>query len=289
MKGIMLRLFLFAFFASLLFLHSSSTAQSLLWKIEGRDLTAPSYLYGTIHAICPADMVVTEAMKDAIGNTAQVALELDLDDPRLLVQMGHYSFLPNDSTLNDLFSEEDYAYLDGWIRDTVGLSLASMNNIRPLFLFGLLIGKALFCPPKSYEEVFMAMAKGQGKEVIGLETPEEQLAAFATIPLQEQASMVMEMVKHMDSTRAAFRTMADLYRKQDLDGLYRIVLGSGIEYGRYDSAILTKRNHTWIPRILEIASQKPTYFAVGAGHFAGENGILALLKEQGLKVTPVLQ
>ncbi len=270
-------------------LPAPASSQSLLWKIEGEGLTAPSYLYGTIHAVCPADVVITEAMKDAVGNTAQVALELDLDDPRLIVEMGHYSFLPRDSTLSDLFSKEDYTFLENWFRDSVGVSLTPMNNIRPLFLFGLLIGKALNCTPKSYEEVFMAMAKEQGKETIGIETPQEQLAAFATIPLTEQAGLVIQMLRHMDSTRAAFHTMAELYEKQDIEGLYRFVQNSGIEYGRYDAELLTKRNHAWIPRILEIAGVKPTYFAVGAGHFAGENGILALLKKQGLRVTPVIQ
>ncbi|MFA6234352.1 MAG: TraB/GumN family protein [Bacteroidota bacterium] len=279
----------FLFLMLSVLLPVSAGAQSLLWKIEGKPLTAPSYLYGTIHAICPGDMEITGAMVDAIGNTAQVALELDLDDPRLVVEMGHYSFMPNDSTLKDLFSAEDYAFLDGWIHDSLGISLAPMSNIRPLFLFGLLIGKTLLCTPKSYEEVFMAMAKEQGKEVIGIESPEEQLAAFGTIPLKEQASMVMEMVRNMDSTRMAFHTMAELYRKQDLDGLYQFMLDSGIEYGRYDAALLTKRNHAWIPRIIEIAREKPTYFAVGAGHFAGENGILALLRKQGLRITPVIR
>lgn len=270
-----------------LILPTPSAAQSLLWKIEGNGLTAPSYLYGTIHAICPADIEITEEMKDAIGNTAQVALELDLDDPRLMVEVGHYSFLPKDSTLNDLYSKEDFAELDNWFRDTIGISLTPMNNIRPLFLFGFLIEKAMYCKPKSYEEIFMAMAKAQGKETIGIETPQEQLEAFATIPLREQADMVMQMVRHMDSTRAAFLSMTELYKKQDIEGLYHLVQNSGIEYGRFDAELLTKRNHRWIPRILEIAGEKPTYFAVGAGHFAGENGILELLRKQGLRVTPV--
>ncbi len=264
-----------------------SAAQALLWKIEGKDLTAPSYLYGTIHAICPEEMRFTEAMTDAIGNTAQVALELDLDDPRLIVEMGHHSFLPRDSTLNDLFSAEDFAFLESWFRDSVGMSLQPMNNMRPLFLFGLLIGKTLQCTPKSYEELFMAMARRQGKEVIGIETPQEQLAAFSVIPLKEQASMVIAMLRNMDSTRAAFRTLSQLYQKQDLDGLYRFMLDSDIEYGRYDSALLTKRNEAWIPRILEIAAVKPTFFAVGAGHFGGKKGILSLLKKQGYRISPV--
>lgn len=99
--------------------------------------------------------------------------------------------------------------------------------------------------------------------------------------------MVIAMLRNMDSTRAAFRTLSQLYQKQDLDGLYRFMLDSDIEYGRYDSALLTKRNEAWIPRILEIAAVKPTFFAVGAGHFGGKKGILSLLKKQGYRISPV--
>jgi uncharacterized protein len=276
-----------AFLTCVAALASPLAAQSLLWKLEGGELTAPSYLYGTIHAICPEDMSIPPSVIEAVGNTAQVALELDLDDPRLLVEMGHISFMPRDSTLEDLFSAEDFAFLDAWFRDSVGVAIAPMNNIRPFFLFGLLIGKVLECKPKSYEEVFMAMAREQGKEVIGLETAAEQLAAFSVITLDQQADMVLSMLRQMDSTRAAFAALRDRYLANDVEALHRFMLDSGIEYGRYDAALLTTRNKAWIPRILGIAEEKPTFFAVGAGHFGGENGLLALFRQQGYRVTPV--
>ena len=271
----------------LAFLTPHVSAQSLLWKLEGKDLPAPSYLYGTIHAICPADMAVTGSTVAAVDSAEQIVLELDMDDPRLLVEMGHISFMPGDSTLEDLFSKEDFAFVDRWFTDSVGVMIRPMNNIRPLFLFGLLIGRVLNCQPKSYEEVFVAMARNQGKEVLGLETPAEQLEAFSAIPLTEQADMVLAMLRHMDSTRTAFAALRDLYLARDVDGMYRFMLDSGIEYGRYDAALLTKRNEEWIPRIVEFATEKPTFFAVGAGHFGGEHGILALLRRQGYRVTAV--
>ncbi|MBR9975161.1 MAG: TraB/GumN family protein [Bacteroidetes bacterium] len=262
-------------------------AQSLLWKLEGKDLPAPSYLYGTIHAICPKDMVISDTLVAAVQETKQVVLELDLDDPRLLVEMGHVSFMPRDSTLEDLYSPEDFSFLDRWFADSVGVQIKPMNNIRPLFLFGLLIGKVLECQPKSYEEVFMAMAREQEKEVIGLETPAEQLAAFSAIPLSEQADMVLAMLHDMDSTRAAFALLRDCYLSADVEQLHDFMVDSGIEYGRYDDALLTQRNQIWIPRILEIAKETPSFFALGAGHFGGEGGILSLLRAKGYRLTPV--
>lgn len=265
-----------------------ASGQSLLWKLEGKDLAGASYLYGTIHAICPADVVIGDEITAAVGNTARIALELDLDDPRLLVEMGHISFLPRDSTLRNYFSAEDYDFVESWFKDSVGLSLAPMNNIRPLFLFGLLIGRLLECKPQSYEELFMAMARAQGKDVIGLETPAEQMAAFSRIPPRVQATMVVTMLRNMDSTRANFGALTELYRTRDVEALYQFMLDSGIEYGRYDTELLTKRNQTWIPRIIEFAEEKPTFIAVGAGHFGGPHGLLALLRQQGYSVTPVM-
>jgi uncharacterized protein YbaP (TraB family) len=41
-------------------------------------------------------------------------------------------------------------------------------------------------------------------------------------------------------------------------------------------------------RILEIDASQPVFAAVGAAHLAGKYGVLALLKRQGYRVTPVI-
>ena len=265
----------------------SAQAQSLLWKVEGSDLPTPSYLFGTIHAICPDEVVITDAIEKAVDTSAQVALELDLDDQRLMVEMGRLAFLPGDSTLHDIFSEEDYARLNQWMKDSVGVSIDPMVNLRPLWLIGMLINQVIGCKSTSYEEIFMAKARRQGKDIIGIEQPEEQLAAFSTIPLEEQARMVLDIIDHMDSTRAEFRRLADAYTAHDLQKLRDLVLNSSIEYGRYSEELIEKRNRSWIPRILREARREATFFAVGAGHLPGDEGLISLLREEGYTVTPV--
>jgi len=51
---------------------------------------------------------------------------------------------------------------------------------------------------------------------------------------------------------------------------------------------LNQRNHKWIPKIGSIASEKSTFFAVGAGHLPGKDGVLTLLRKAGYRVTAVL-
>jgi uncharacterized protein YbaP (TraB family) len=49
--------------------------------------------------------------------------------------------------------------------------------------------------------------------------------------------------------------------------------------------LLDMRNVKWIPQIkAEINSGKPTAIVVGAGHYPGYNGLVALLEHQGYKI-----
>ncbi len=45
------------------FAKDSINEKSLLWKIEGNNLTQPSYLFGTVHMICQDQFNMTEKVK----------------------------------------------------------------------------------------------------------------------------------------------------------------------------------------------------------------------------------
>ena len=63
------------------------TENALLWEISGKGLQKSSFLYGTIHVICPDDLNISATTKTAFNKTEQLYLELDLDDPELSAQM----------------------------------------------------------------------------------------------------------------------------------------------------------------------------------------------------------
>ena len=61
---------------------------------------------------------------------------------------------------------------------------------------------------------------------------------------------------------------------------------------RFMDALLIQRNHVMAERIgekLKAAPGKGLFFAIGAGHLIGEEGVLKLLEKQGLKVTRVTE
>ena len=56
---------------------------------------------------------------------------------------------------------------------------------------------------------------------------------------------------------------------------------------KHQDKLLTNRNKNWISKISEYSKQQPTFFGVGAGHLAGENGVIKLLRKAGYSVEAV--
>ena len=262
--------------------------KSLLWEISGKGLTKPSYLYGTIHVICPADMIMTEKMQAKLKSTKQLSLEIDMDDPNIMFTMLREVPMKDGATLKSLLSAEDYKIVSDYFRQNLKMDLTMVQNWKPMMISSLLYTKVADCTPQSYETTFMKMAKKQGKEVIGVETLEEQLAVFDKIPYQKQAEILVQSITEADKSKKEFAQMIAVYKQQDLDGFEKIFKESSQGLDNFADVLLIQRNKNWIPVIEREAQEKPTFFAVGAGHLGGEQGVIQLLRQQGYTVKPVL-
>jgi uncharacterized protein YbaP (TraB family) len=51
--------------------------------------------------------------------------------------------------------------------------------------------------------------------------------------------------------------------------------------------LLYNRNRNWVQKLKTIMSEKSVTIAVGAGHLAGEKGVIKLLRKEGYTVKPV--
>ena len=259
---------------------------ALLWKIEGQDLTEPSYLYGTIHIISQNDFFLTDATKAAFDESQKIVLELDMDDPQMPMQMMQYANMQDGQTLDQLLSEETYQKLDELVKKNMGMGIGMFNKWQPILAYSLFIQEFIDGPMASYEQSFMQMAQESSKEILGLETVKEQIDAIAAIDYETQAAYLTEQINDLEGQKELFSTMVDLYKKQDLDALERYVVESegGDQFAEH---LLKERNEKWISRMHEQAKKEPSFFAVGAGHLAGEYGVVNLLREAGFTVTKV--
>jgi uncharacterized protein len=270
------------------FKQAAKLEKALLWEISGKGLSQPSYLYGTIHAICPQDLVLTEAVKAKLKSSGQLSLEIDMDDPNMMAAMMQEVGMKDGQHLRALVTEAQYSRLQTYFSQQIGMDLNLVETWKPLMLSSLMMLKMVDCQPQSYEATFMKMAQEQGKEVIGIETVAAQLAAFDKIPYKMQAQMLVESLDKMEENKALFQRLIALYKQQDLEGFQQVFKEASAEMENFSEVLLVERNKRWIPVMEQEAREKPTFFAVGAGHLGGDAGLIQLLRKAGYQVKPVL-
>src|SRR5687767_3296538 len=81
---------------------------TLLWRITGKGIKEPSYLFGTIHMICGDDIRLSDSLKRAIRDAKNVYLELDLDNIMEMMGAMNKMKMRDDTTLADLLTPAEY-------------------------------------------------------------------------------------------------------------------------------------------------------------------------------------
>ncbi|WP_235297708.1 TraB/GumN family protein [Portibacter marinus] len=268
---------------------------ALLWEITKEDLAEPSYLYGTIHIIPTEDYFLPSGTLEAIGKSDRIFFEIDMAEMNDLgKQMGLLSqaFMKDDLTLKDLYTEEEYAKVKNHF-DKMGIPLFFMERMKPMLLTvfasgeidptDIQSGKA-----KSYEMEFYEMAQDSKKGTGGLETIEYQMSVFDSIPYEEQADMLLETIELGDAGGETMRKMVDIYKEQNIEGMQEMFKEEGSDLEGHEDVLLINRNKNWIPVISREMKEGTTFFAVGAGHLGGPQGVIHLLREAGFTVKPML-
>lgn len=259
--------------------------KTLLWEISGNGLQKSSYLYGTIHVICPDDLKISATTKAAFDKTEQLYLELDLDDPELSSQMQRS--MASHTHLKNLLKANDYEQLASFFKDRTGYSIDMLGMIKPFYLLSYTYSPMIGCnQPISVEKHFVEMAYKQNKSIFGLETLQDQLSVFEKISQRKQADMLLGYIKDFEKMQESFQEMLKEYKEANINALVKSSSNAYSE--RYEYLLLDRRNKYWVKKIPKISQEKSTFFAVGAAHLAGKRGLINLLRKKGYTVTAVV-
>lgn len=264
-------------FTSSIIRGQAKETNSLLWEISGNGLEEPSYLFGTIHIICPSDYFWTDSFEEAFQKTKQLYLEMDMSDEAILSKMQEAMM---QSGNKDWFLE-----LDDQQKTEVKEMMAQMYGMEAnmiadelfqefsLFVLAqMIIMLGLECDlPKSYDLDILAKAQAASMPIKGLEGLEVQLKAIESISIED----VLNTSKNEEFQ---MNHMVQIYKDQNIDELYQLTSKAQV---KATDVLLKDRNHNWIPVIEEAAKGQATFFAVGAAHLSGEDGVIQLLRNKG--------
>ena len=279
-------LLLFTLFISL-FSNAQELEKSLLWKISGNGLKKPSYLFGTIHLTCDSSLDANTL--NALEATEQLYLELDMDDKSIQMQMMKLMMMKDGAKLSTLLSPEDFKILDEFMKKNLNMSAKLFDSFKPFMISSMLFPKMLDCKSQSVESELMKITKEQNEEIFGLEIAEDQMKVFDEISYQDQVDELLKTVKdNLEKDKKEFNEMMAIYQNKDIEGMLKMMSDSDNKItSENQDILLNDRNKNWIPIMIKTMKDKPTFFGVGAGHLAGEEGAIKLLRKKGYKVEAV--
>ena len=269
-------------------LKTNKDDNTLLWEISGKGLAKSSYLFGSFHLLCKDDIHFSAQLLKAIKSSAELYLELDLDDPATLLGGMMLLNMNDGKQLKDLYSAKDYKKLEDFFRDSLRSSLTLFQSMKPAFLESMLYPKLMPCKTISgVEEELMVEAKKDKKEIQGLETMAFQASVFDSIPYAEQAKELLKSIDSLSSYKKFFDTMITVYKSQRLNEIEKLFSKSEFGMEENQDMLLNNRNKNWVKQLNVIMKKEPVFVAVGAGHLVGEQGLIALLRKEGYVLRPI--
>jgi len=261
---------------------------TLLWEVSGNGLKKPSFLFGTFHLLCKDDIHFSDQLKRAMKQCDEIYMELDMDDPSIMLSGMLYMNMKDGKKLEDLYTPEEYKRLQNYFSDSLKMPIMLPQSAKPYFLVALLYPRMMNCKsPSGVEEELVKIAKEDKKEIKGLETMQFQASVFDSIPYEWQAKELLKNIDSFSVYKNEFQTMLGYYENQQMDSIKNMLGKSEFGSDKYDDLLLNNRNKNWVKQLKEIMKNESVFVAVGAGHLIGDFGLIHLLKKAGYTVEPL--
>lgn len=281
-----MKLLKFSVFTLFLLLTFSTFSQnSLLWKVEGLNITKPIYLFGTIHLIPGSAFKVSPTLDSIAGKMDNIFFEMDLSHPDLATITVEKLAIDSVSSIKELYTASEYKKLvKKWSK--MNIPYALFEKFKP-FMLQQQIMTTLVENPKGYETHFLAFAKKRNIKIGGLDDPEVQLATIDSIPLKLQAKSLYDLTLKPEKSQQELKLLFEKYQSNDVDVIFNYI-NEQKNFSSISNSLLDVRNIRWVEKMLKLFETNESYLiAVGAAHMGGPQGLINLLREKGYSVTPV--
>lgn len=273
--------------------QTSPVTHTLLWRISGKNLSKPSYLFGTMHMLCGDDIVLSDSLKAAIEASDNVYLELEMDNMFEMLGAMQQMNMRGDTTLADLLTKQEYQKVKAYFEENGSmLPFSMLESMKPMLSASLIAqqqSKTSCDNMVAMEQLIMQEAKDADKKIKGLETMNYQLSIFDKIPYRLQAKQLYEMIAKSDDTAGNGELIAltNAYKSQQLEKLEEMTVKEDVGIKNFTELLLYNRNENWAKKLAALMIDKSLVVAVGAGHLPGKRGVINLLRQAGYKVEPV--
>ena len=252
------------------------------------------WLLGSIHAGKPSLYPLPDPVERAWQQSRALVMEVDMThiSQEQWQEMGAITRLVDGKTL------KDHLPMDLYRRTLIaagqnGLTEAMLAPLRPWFAAITLTQAALertgYRGEFGVDQHFAKRANDGGKPIVGLETLLEQLGYLASVG-DNQTLMLESTLDELPELEKGFAEVMAAWQNGDqatLINLLKEEMAPPKLQAWLEQTLLAERNRNWVKKWPGLPNE--SFIVVGALHLYGEQGLLALLEQQGWRITPLTE
>jgi uncharacterized protein YbaP (TraB family) len=267
-------------------------ARPAMWKVSDRDTEI--YLFGTVHLLPPGIQWRTSKFDKATKAADSLVIETIIDEKNpqpFVAELIRLSIRPGLPPILDRVSPAKRERLRAVIAKS-GVPEAALNNTETwAAAFQLLQLQFKELGVSGTDGVELALRNtfaAAGKPVQQLETNSQQLGFFDTLPEAAQRELLEGAIEEPARAKQQFDAMVAAWMAGDVDAIGRTFNSEFQASPELKEALLVRRNANWSYWLHSRMGQPgKVLVAVGAGHLAGSDSVVEMLKKRGLKVQRV--
>jgi uncharacterized protein YbaP (TraB family) len=262
-----------------------------LWEVQGPKTR--HYLLGSVHVLPPSARPLPQALDAAYAATRVLMVETDLDElatPELQNLMLGAAREERPGGLQARIGKALYARLQKRAA-SLGMPTPVCDAFRAWFCALALelypLQQANFSMEYGIDQHYFALAREDARPIVFLETPQAQLNLFTQMPEAMSKQMLAATLDESTYDSQSPEELNRIWRAGDFASMEKVVKDMRTKFPALYERLVAERNRNWLTVLVEqLRSDTPALVVVGAAHFAGPEGLTALLKARGLEVRP---
>jgi uncharacterized protein YbaP (TraB family) len=275
----------------------AKATKAFLWHVTTEKGSV--YLLGSIHIAPPELYPLAKEIETAYAASKFLVVECDVEKgspeemQKIVMEKGMYG--ENDA-LSKHVARETLASLTKTATD-LGIDIATLEKMKPWMvavqLSALRMQNLGLDPSKGIDKHFLKKAKkpGKEKEVLELESVEEQLGLFAGFSDEQQEKFLVSTLGEVDGMKEQMDALFTAWKDGDAKKMEAATFGElkkKPELKLVFEKMFDERNVKMVAKIEGYLKDKgPHFVVVGAGHLVGPKGLLQLLTDKKYKVEQV--
>jgi len=277
---------------TLCLLSVSAWGNPAAWHVSGED--SELWLLGSIHYLRERDYPLPPRVDELYQLADTLVMELDLDDLDLLAAQASFmeaGILPASGTLRAVLDPEVYDLTEARAAE-LGLPLMLLERLEPwlvaLTLMDLGMNRLGYQASQGLEQYLVRRSLTDGKEILGLETLDDQIGIFDSLSWADQEALLLLTLTDLQTAEAEMTTLLDAWRDGNLDELAAELTADFDELPELQTALVSSRNRRWAAKLEALLEGSGRYLVVvGALHLVGEDSVIELLSARGFDVVRV--